>query len=245
MAFSDYIIYVDESGDHGLQPLDPEYPVFVLDFCIFRKDHYANVVVPGMQAFKFEFFGHDIAILHEHSIRRLIPPFTFLRSIKKRQLFMDGLNSLVSRSEFTIIGAVIKKGQLARTRTVPDNPYETALSFCMEGAWRFLLDHGQQERTTHIVVEGRGAREDRELGTAFRRIKDGANGIGEMPGFEIFFANKKTNSTGLQLADLTARPIGRHILDPLQPNRAWDIIEPKLYRAPPGGEDGFGLKVFP
>ena len=66
-----------------------------------------------------------------------------------------------------------------------------------------------------------------------------------MPGFEIFFANKKTNSTGLQLADLTARPIGRHILDPLQPNRAWDIIESKLYRAPPSGEDGFGLKVFP
>jgi hypothetical protein len=29
---SDYIVYVDESGDHGLVSVDPEYPVFVLAF---------------------------------------------------------------------------------------------------------------------------------------------------------------------------------------------------------------------
>jgi len=35
--FSDYIIYVDESGDHGLERIDPEFPIFVLAFCIIRK----------------------------------------------------------------------------------------------------------------------------------------------------------------------------------------------------------------
>jgi hypothetical protein len=34
---SDFIIYVDESGDHSLESIDPDYPVFVLSFCIFRK----------------------------------------------------------------------------------------------------------------------------------------------------------------------------------------------------------------
>jgi hypothetical protein len=28
---SDFIIYVDESGDHSLESIDPEYPVFVAD----------------------------------------------------------------------------------------------------------------------------------------------------------------------------------------------------------------------
>ena len=45
-TFGDYIIYVDESGDHGLASLDPEYPIFVLAFCIFRKADYAYLVVP-------------------------------------------------------------------------------------------------------------------------------------------------------------------------------------------------------
>ena len=27
--FSDYIVYVDESGDHSLKSVNPEFPVFV------------------------------------------------------------------------------------------------------------------------------------------------------------------------------------------------------------------------
>jgi hypothetical protein len=46
MRFSDYIIYVDESGDHSLQVIDEQYPLFVLSFCIFRKVEYANIVGP-------------------------------------------------------------------------------------------------------------------------------------------------------------------------------------------------------
>jgi hypothetical protein len=34
--YSQYIVYVDESGDHSLQSIDPQYPVFVLAFCIFH-----------------------------------------------------------------------------------------------------------------------------------------------------------------------------------------------------------------
>ena len=35
MNFSDYIVYVDESGDHGLK-IAPLYPIFVLAFCVFE-----------------------------------------------------------------------------------------------------------------------------------------------------------------------------------------------------------------
>lgn len=245
MTWSDYVIYVDESGDHSLASIDRDYPVFVLDFCIFRKDHYANVVAPRVQAFKFAHFGHDIVVLHEHEIRKQKPPFVFLKSQEKRDAFMAGLNGLIEGAEFTIIAAAIHKERLARQYVEPGNPYEMALTFCMERAHAFLRSRGQRSRTTHIVVERRGKREDDELELAFRRIRDGANYIGEMPGFEIVFADKKTNSAGLQLADLTARPIGRHVLDPAQPNRAWEIIEPKLRRSPAGIVRGWGLKIFP
>ena len=245
MTYSDYVIYVDESGDHTLTAIDRDYPVFVLDFCIFRKDNYANVVAPQVQAFKFAHFGHDIVVLHEHEIRKQKPPFVFLKSRDKRDAFMDGLNRLIEQADCTIVAAAIHKERLTQRYAAPGNPYEMALTFCMERAHAFLRDRGQHMLTTHIVVERRGKREDDDLELAFRRIRDGANYVGEMPGFEIIFADKKTNSAGLQLADLTARPIGRHVLDPAQPNRAWDIIEPKLRRSPAGVVRGRGLKVFP
>lgn len=58
-------------------------------------------------------------------------------------------------------------------------------------------------------------------------------------------ADKKCDSAGLQIADLVARPIGRRILDPTQPNRAYEIIEKKFRRSPRGKIEGWGLKVFP
>jgi len=46
VGFSDYVIYVDESGDHSLKTIDPDFPVFALDFCIFEKRRYFEAVVP-------------------------------------------------------------------------------------------------------------------------------------------------------------------------------------------------------
>jgi hypothetical protein len=66
-----------------------------------------------------------------------------------------------------------------------------------------------------------------------------------MPDFEINFVSKQANSAGLQLADLIARPIGLRILRPQQPNRAFDIIQPKIWRGPQDQSSWYGLKVFP
>jgi hypothetical protein len=109
MPFSDYIVYVDESGDHGLATINPEYPVFVLAFCIFAKRHYAEVVCPTIQRFKFEHFGHDMVVLHEHEIRKAMGPFSVLLDPHRRESFMVGLNQIVIQSQFTLIACVIDK----------------------------------------------------------------------------------------------------------------------------------------
>lgn len=66
----------------------------------------------------------------------------------------------------------------------------------------------------------------------------------EMP-FDPVICDKKSNSIGLQLADLVARPIGMSRLRPEQPNRAWAVIQEKLDKDPHGRHLGYGLKCFP
>ena len=244
MDYSDYVVFVDESGDHGLTSIDSGFPIFVLNFCIIEKQHYVDLVVPAIQRFKFQWFGHDVIILHEHDIAKQKSPFAFLQNRAKRERFMNELTEIVEHAEFTLISAVIDKRRLVSRYAHPENPYEIGLRFCMERAWAFLRERRQDEQQTAVIVERRGKREDDELELTFRRVRDGANRWGPMPTLSFVPADKRVNSPGLQLADLTARPIGRHVLDPTQPNRAYQIIETKFRRNSAGKVDGWGLKIF-
>jgi len=70
IPYSDYPIFVDESGDHGLVTLDKEFPVFALVFCIISKHDYLNYLVPTVQKLKLDIWGHDQVILHERNIQK-------------------------------------------------------------------------------------------------------------------------------------------------------------------------------
>jgi hypothetical protein len=242
---SDYIVYVDESGDHSLSSVDPQYPLFVLAACVFSKEDYAQQVTPAVQEFKFRYFGHDMVVLHEADIRKARSDFRILLNSEIRGPFIDDLTRIVESSPFTIVSSVIRKAQLGQRYAFPGNPYHLALTFCLERVHRLLSTREQAGRTTHVVFECRGKKEDAELELEFRRICDGANYGNEKLPFQIVMADKKVNSIGLQLADMVARPIGLHILRPGQHNRAYDVLEPKLYRSPSGSAFGYGLKCFP
>lgn len=84
----------------------------------------------------------------------------------------------------------------------------------------------------------------------FRRIGDGENKLGAPLPFEIVFPDKKANSSGLQLADLVARPISMSVLRPDQEYRAFEMLTCKFYcdggRENVGtGYENWGLKIFP
>lgn len=245
MSYSDYIVYVDESGDPNLGNPDPNYPMFVLAFCIFRKSDYVGHVSPSIQNLKFKHFGHDAIILHEREIRKQMPPFTFLQSERKRAEFMQDVDDLVRNAPMTVIAAAIDKVALISRYPTPHDPYRLSLKFCVERLTMFLARRSSQG-VTHIIVEKRGQAEDKSLELEFRRIKDGRNFRVERLGdIEIVFTDKKANSGGLQLADLIARPIGIKQLRPDQPNRAFEIISEKFDRNQAGRFNGFGLKCFP
>jgi hypothetical protein len=243
--YSDYVVFVDESGDHGLASVDPNYPVFVLALCVFHKQDYIDVVCPAVQRFKFRHWGHDSVVLHEHDIRKPGGTYGFLFDPGRREVFMGDLNTMIETAPFTLIASVVRKHDLLKAYALPGNPYHLGLEFGLERLHRFLECKGQANRRTHVVVEKRGRREDAELELEFRRICDGANFMNRQLPFDIVMSPKESNAPGMQLADLVARPIGIKALRPTQANRAYELLEAKFRRSPQGEVRGWGLKSFP
>lgn len=248
--FSDYVVYVDESGDHSLERIDPDYPVFVLALCVFHKRHYAEKIIPAVEKLKFNYFGHDSVVLHEHEIRKQKGDFAFLSHKPTREEFIGRLSSIMDASNFILMACVVDKARLNRHEGAGSNPYHIALGICLEVLREFLAEKTQDHLQTHVLVECRGKKEDVELELEFRRICDGENpGNRQLP-FNVIFADKKTNLTGLQLADLVARPVGLNYIRPEQANQAFELLKNKFFCA--GGRDragqgyqNVGLKIYP
>lgn len=241
---SDYVVFVDESGDHSMTSIDPDYPMFVLSLCIFTKKEYSERLKTSICDLKFNTFGHDVVVLHEHDIRKRTGLFTPLNK-EARDLFMDKLTAIMRESDFKVIAVAIKKDSHAKKYNQPAHPYYLAMQFALERLYHFMGTVNQGDKLTYVICEARGKAEDQALELEFRRICDGANATRQRLPFEILIADKKTNCEGLQLADLTARPIGLSVLRPNQPNRAMEIIEHKFYCSGKGNKFGYGLKCFP
>lgn len=252
---SDFLIFVDESGSPGMGNIDPQYPLFVLAFFIVKKSDYVAQITPAVQHFKFKHFGHDQVILHERDIRKDIGDFSFLKTPALKTAFLDELTEIISAAPFRLVCVVVDKIKHKARYAHPANPYHLGLEFGLERVRGFLQQQGEWATastvdqdclnpTAHVIVEKRGRNEDDDLELEFRRICDGANYNNEKLNFEIVFADKKSNSAGLQLADLVARPIGLSVLRPAQANRAFDAVRSKLLQKS-GRVEGWGLKCFP
>lgn len=243
-AFSDYLVFVDESGDHGLTAVNRDFPLFALAFCVFPKAAYLDEVTPALRRLKLTTFGHDLVVLHEHDIRKKAGAFAMM-SREPREAFLDALSHVIEAAPFTLVAVVIDKRGLRLEDTEAANPYHLAWQFGLERVFRLLAERGQAGRPTHFIVEPRGKREDTELELEFRRICEGGNGLGEALPFRLVMTDKRTNSEGLQIADMVARPVALSVLRPGQPNRAMAILEGKLWRGPDGRTEGYGLKLLP
>lgn len=235
-GFSDFIIYLDESGSPALDADRDDFPVFVLACVCVRKSTYCDDLVPRVQALKFKYFGHDQIIFHERDIRRQSGEFAILRTDPDlRKGFLDEVTELIRSFNFEVATTVIDKQKLKAKYPAPKSPYELSLLLTMEHLALTLQEKGQLGKTVHVIAEARGKQEDAELELVFRRIADGQPPLASNQrdlitqfDWQILFCDKKSNSTGLQLADLIARPIGLHKLKPDQPNRAYDVIAQKV-----------------
>ena len=150
--------------------------------------------------------------------------------------FYADLNRIMVDAPISLIGSVIDKNAHIAKCPSPQNPYELALRFCLERLQSFLTRNGQNGKHVHVVFECRGKAEDEALKLTFHRIVGKCRThTFDLMKFEPKFAKKAVNSTGLQLADLTARPLALRAVRPDQANRTYDIISTKLA----------DVKVFP
>ncbi|MBB4817097.1 hypothetical protein HNP29_000454 [Pseudomonas alcaligenes] len=236
MAHSDWIVFVDESGDHSLSSIDENYPVFVLSFCVIRKEEYIEKLSKDVKRLKFDYFGHDKIVFHESEITRKKGAFAKV-SQEDRQQIMARLSQIIAETDFKIFAVIIDKVRHKARYQRPAHPYHLAMQYGLERIYGFLNSINQHQLETHFIFEARGSKEDLDLELAFRRVCDGDNYSGVGYPFGIIIADKKTNCEGMQIADLTARPIGLSVMRPGQPNRAYEVLSRKMNR--------YGRKVFP
>jgi len=164
-----------------------------------------------------------------------------------RQRFFQGLNELVASLDFKVVACAIRKDEhLARYGVAALDPYMLSLDLLVE---LFCFEVGDVPGGGVIVAERRNPTLDNELELAFLNLKiQGtryvqASQIGQkIAGMAL--RSKKDNIAGLQLADLVATPIGRHLLgkNDLQD---YKIIASKYRKNSRGEYVGSGLIVLP
>lgn len=240
------IVYLDESGDHSLELVDPGFPLFALVMMVCDTTHYTQKIVPDVYQLKMDYFGHEGVILHSRDIRKALGPFAFLQVPQKRQPFYDRVNRIMAEADYSLIASVIRK-QAHRDRygVFAENPYDLALKFALERLLPLLEHAGQNE--IRIIAEARGKREDDDLRLSFYRIVNSgteyilASRFKHIQ-FALEFKPKAMNIVGTQLADLAGYPIARYVLDPKKANPAYEILKGKFYCGPGWVR---GLKIFP
>lgn len=152
---TDYVMFLDESGDHNLKAIDENSPLFCLCGCIFEKGYYHEVARPLVDEFKMRFWNSTDVILHSRDIRRHREAFYFLKDGAKPREFYDALNQLIVQLDFSIIAAVIlKREHIARYGDRAEHPYHLSLEFIWSGLCSRCADKVRVIKGTYWLSHG-------------------------------------------------------------------------------------------
>jgi hypothetical protein len=242
-----HYLFIDESGDHGLTVINPDFPVFLLCGVVVSEIEYEHIR-QSINIIKHTFWNNKEVIFHSRDIRKCEKEFSVLFDLDKKRLFYTELNKVLSGSHYTLIASAIRKDNYIRQfGKLSNDVYELALSFIIERSIFFLDDLRDKEKTLEIVIEKRGKKEDKKLDEHFQRLLSRGTGFVSAERLNAYrltitFKNKRENINGLQLADLVAYPTARYVMEPERANPAFEIIETKLYTKK---GKRYGIKVYP
>ncbi|OGV98437.1 MAG: hypothetical protein A3I04_03060 [Nitrospinae bacterium RIFCSPLOWO2_02_FULL_39_110] len=103
-----YYFFLDETGDHGLNYVDKNFPLFLLCGCLIKEDSLREME-GKVSAFKQKYFKTNGVILHSRDIRKCEGAFQILFDLGLKAMFYDDLNSILKDGEYLIIGAAVDK----------------------------------------------------------------------------------------------------------------------------------------
>lgn len=246
------ILFLDESGDHSLSIIDPQFSVFVLCGAIFEEEYHRDTAAERLDAFKMKLFGNREIILHTADFTRNKSGFEAMSEHEFRSAFFRALQDLIRGLEFKIVACVIKKqDHLQKYGLNALDPYLLSLSVLVE---RFIFECGSEGGT--IVAEGRNPTLNNALELAFLDLKIRGTAFISATKVQKRIQNfairqKKDNIAGLQLADVAATPIGRYAMGKATYPRYCDqgdffsVLKPKFRQSWDGRIDGTGLVMLP
>lgn len=239
-------MFLDETGDHGLARVDPNFPLFLLCGCLF-SDEALLAFEQGVAALKRKYWNTTDVILHSREIRKCEGPFQILFDLAVKERFYNDLNALIAGADFTVVAAAIEKEQhIKRYGKLAHDPYDVSLSFIMERLV-FCMDDRFPSASVQLMFEKRGYKEDAQITAHFNTIRDRGTYFVNAARMQAritgcSFNAKRENIPGLQCADLCAYPLARSLVLKGEPSKAAEIVSKKVYRK--GGKQ-HGLKVFP
>lgn len=247
-------IFLDECGSHSLTTTKG-FGAFVLSAVIISPNQ-IDAINKEWKRWKVRELGRD-ARIHEPDVRGGKGPFWFNGDKERRKEAREALSKKLKDLDFTGLACVVVRekyekahGKGAMDASLPDHIYLMALDFLAERIV-LALDREFGGAIGRVYAESRGPREDAILQYEFVRLHlDGTSYISDswfryqlIPGIE--FRSKDENLTGLQLADLLARPCGEKVLNPNSTPDRWPELREKLCRSKETEHSILGLKIVP
>lgn len=266
------VLFLDETGTghypgpqklaiyHAAVALGNKPPfsiTFGLAGILFRRDAYL-AFVPEFQAFKRKHFGTDAFSLHEFDLQKLKKdPYRMLRDPGRWRAFDADLRALLLAHQFKIVVVTVNKIEMQAQYLTPNHPYRYSLHVILE---RVINEH--MPSPCLIVAEDRATGMNAELSSELLRLQLYGGGcdipnsgntvsaeeLRNMFDPNIWFRTKTDNVVGLQVADLAAGPVTRHIygFDVRETRSVLPAIAPRIRVCPWNGRvRGWGIKCLP
>jgi hypothetical protein len=248
-------VFVDECGSHTLKAKEP-FKAFSLAAVIIR-DSVAREVDRKWKRWKRDYLGSADKLVHEPDIRRGRSSFWCDGDSAQRARAVATLESIIDRLDFAGVVCVLDRpayvaewGLRPPDASLPNQPYVMMLHFLVERLAMVLHEQFAGARG-RMVLESRGPLEDASMQYEFARLfLDGTSYVSAtwfrqqfLPG--ISFMDKEENTTGLQLADLLARPCAEKVLEPSSTPARWLAFKKKLCPGIQTAHSILGLKVVP
>lgn len=243
---SKYYLFLDECGDQNLTSFDPSFPIFTLCGVIISSEQH-EIVTEKINTLKHDYWGNRKVILHSRDIRKCQNGFEILFDINVKQRFYEQINDILKEKNYIIVCCSILKEPYIRQYGRLNDVYGLSLSYIMERSVFYLdsLQNNNIQLTT--IVECRGKKEDKALLDYYNKVCDIGTYWVSSTRLKNYFREfelrrKSDDLVGLQIADLIAYPITRHVLDENAVNFSFDIIKGNIYQ-----NEGkiYGMKVFP
>ena len=208
-------LFLDESGDHSLTRIDPQYPVFVLGGAVVDAEYAAGELTRRVGQFKLDVLGTSDVTLRTADILRTRGAFEALKDVALLQRFYSALNDVMGELDYKVIACAIKKdANLAAYGLAALDAYMLSMSVLVERFCFEIADSGDSRG--RIVAERRGRGLDTALQLAWATLEVG--GTAYLPPSVIkqritslHLHDKRRRIAGLEMADLVVSPIGRFV----------------------------------